>query len=42
MGWSVLVVWECQLKDKAKLSRRLHAFLRAPEGYSGLNTQALK
>ena len=26
-GWSVLVVWECELKDTASLSNRIRAFL---------------
>jgi len=26
-GWGVLVVWECQLKDRDRLERRLRAFL---------------
>jgi DNA mismatch endonuclease (patch repair protein) len=27
MGWRVLVVWECQLKDKKSLARRVTRFL---------------
>lgn len=27
MGWSVLVVWECQLDDPASIMRKLKAFL---------------
>lgn len=27
MGWDVLVVWECQLKDRKALKNRLDAFL---------------
>lgn len=27
MGWEVLVVWECQLKDRASLQERIRAFL---------------
>ena len=27
MGWGVLVLWECQLKDQAKLRKRLARFL---------------
>lgn len=26
-GWKVIVVWECQTKDSARLSRRLERFL---------------
>ena len=26
-GWNVLVVWECQLKDEARLREKLHTFL---------------
>ncbi|WP_192255592.1 very short patch repair endonuclease [Mesorhizobium caraganae] len=26
-GWSVLVVWECELKDRASLSSRVESFL---------------
>lgn len=29
-GWSVLVVWECELRHKANLSSRLAAFLGPP------------
>jgi DNA mismatch endonuclease (patch repair protein) len=28
LGWSALVVWECQVRDSAKLRRRLRSFLR--------------
>lgn len=28
LGWDVLVVWECELKDSARVARRLKAFLR--------------
>ncbi|MBZ5639200.1 MAG: very short patch repair endonuclease [Acidobacteriia bacterium] len=28
LGWLVLVVWECELFDEKKLSRRLKSFLR--------------
>ena len=27
-GWSVLVVWECQLKDATRLARRIDTFLQ--------------
>ena len=27
-GWKVLVVWECAIKDKQKLERKLRRFLR--------------
>lgn len=30
MGWDVLVIWECQLKDIEKLTRRLRKFLGGP------------
>jgi DNA mismatch endonuclease (patch repair protein) len=26
-GWSVLVIWECELKNRAKLAIRISAFL---------------
>jgi DNA mismatch endonuclease (patch repair protein) len=26
-GWSVLVIWECQMRDREKLARRLATFL---------------
>jgi DNA mismatch endonuclease, patch repair protein len=26
-GWSVLVVWECQVRDEAALAARLRSFL---------------
>ncbi len=29
-GWRVLVIWECELKDKEELRRRLIAFLGPP------------
>jgi len=29
LGWKVLVVWECQLKDSGKLGERVRAFLEA-------------
>jgi len=28
-GWSVLVIWECQTRDRARLERRLRRFLEA-------------
>jgi len=28
-GWKVLTVWECQLKDTARLERRIRGFLDA-------------
>jgi DNA mismatch endonuclease (patch repair protein) len=27
VGWDVLVIWECQIKDRASLERELRAFL---------------
>lgn len=27
MGWGIMIVWECQLKDKAALERRIKGFL---------------
>ena len=30
LGWNVLVVWECEIHDTAKLSRRLTRQLRKP------------
>ena len=27
MGWHVMVVWECQTRDKDRLSKRIHRFL---------------
>ena len=29
-GWGVLVVWECEVKEREDLARRLTAFLGAP------------
>ncbi|MBI3704752.1 MAG: DNA mismatch endonuclease Vsr [Rhizobiales bacterium] len=29
-GWKILVVWECQLRDKEQLENRLWAFLEGP------------
>ena len=28
-GWAVLTIWECQLREHEKLTRRLRAFLHA-------------
>lgn len=33
LGWRVVVVWECELKDMERLARRLHSFL-GPVGAS--------
>jgi DNA mismatch endonuclease (patch repair protein) len=30
LGWSVLVLWECQLRDQSKLALRLLRFLQQP------------
>ncbi|NLX42905.1 MAG: very short patch repair endonuclease, partial [Chloroflexi bacterium] len=27
LGWAVLIVWECELRDRARLSDRLRTFL---------------
>jgi DNA mismatch endonuclease, patch repair protein len=27
-GWTILILWECELKERMALSRRLQAFLR--------------
>lgn len=27
MGWEVLIIWECQTRDRERLRERLHAFL---------------
>lgn len=32
LGWSVLVVWECELRDMPTLVARLEAFLNEQEG----------
>jgi DNA mismatch endonuclease (patch repair protein) len=29
-GWSVLVIWECEIKDRERLSNRIREFLGAP------------
>ncbi len=29
-GWGVLIIWECEIKDKAALQKRLHEFLGEP------------
>ena len=34
-GWSVAVVWECALRDEARLARRLERFL-GPAGAAGV------
>jgi len=28
LGWKILVIWECQMQDAEKLTRRLRAFLK--------------
>lgn len=28
LGWNILVIWECQLKDESKLKDRIKGFLR--------------
>lgn len=30
LGWSVLVLWECEIRDTLRLEARLRAFLEAP------------
>ncbi|MTW05630.1 very short patch repair endonuclease [Pseudoduganella ginsengisoli] len=35
-GWSVLVVWECELKDEATLRRRLQEFLEPSSEQAGI------
>ena len=30
LGWSVLILWECQLRDQKKLAARLSRFLEQP------------
>jgi DNA mismatch endonuclease, patch repair protein len=32
MGWSVLVIWECEIKDTPLLLRRLKSYLTVPVG----------
>jgi len=32
-GWDVLVVWECELKDRVALAERLAQFLGGPSGF---------
>ena len=39
-GWSVLTVWECELKDRVALSARFDEFLGGPSS-SGLPPEAL-
>ncbi|HXG19058.1 MAG TPA: very short patch repair endonuclease [Methylomirabilota bacterium] len=34
LGWDVLVLWECQLRDQKKLAARLVRFLAQPLQYS--------
>lgn len=29
LGWSVLVVWQCEIRDKGALQERLRAFMRS-------------
>jgi DNA mismatch endonuclease (patch repair protein) len=37
-GWDVLVVWECETKDKAGLQARLFEFLGEPVGQAAAST----
>jgi DNA mismatch endonuclease (patch repair protein) len=30
LGWKALIIWECEMKDRDKLGRRLTRFLGAP------------
>lgn len=30
MGWSCLVIWECQVRDEVALASRITAFLQSP------------
>ncbi|MCZ8150089.1 MAG: very short patch repair endonuclease [Roseomonas sp.] len=39
-GWSVAVVWECQIRDTARLARRLARFLEAPTREPGTRRAA--
>ncbi|SRR6266446_5476606 len=32
LGWRILIVWECELRDEIYLSRRLVRFLGPPDG----------
>ena len=29
-GWNVLILWECQLRDRARLTARIRRFLNRP------------
>ena len=31
LGWSALIVWECELRDLAALAKRLYGFLSQPQ-----------
>jgi DNA mismatch endonuclease (patch repair protein) len=33
LGWKVLVIWECELKDEAKFTPRIRRFLELPGGH---------
>ena len=42
LGWSVLVVWECQVPDEEAAARVLGPFLREAEGYfAGAGTKGM-
>ena len=30
MNWQVFVVWECELKDRDKLAKRIKSFMERP------------
>jgi DNA mismatch endonuclease (patch repair protein) len=32
LGWKVLIVWECELRDRAAMAERLRLFLETKEG----------
>ena len=36
MGWRVLVIWECQIRDENELRHRIRAFLEASPGQAVL------
>jgi len=36
-GWRALVVWECELKDEARLREKLSTFVRDDQGMRTLN-----
>lgn len=42
LGWQVLVIWECEVKQMDKVEKRLLQFLRCPVGEETTGQNAKK